>query len=149
MPDLEGWVDKLYIRIYDLSITEEINLGYKANIYIPGHTIIGSSDLGDALVIDEFDGKLYWIPFVPLDIEHKHPAYDSIDVLQRITEDSMIVNDPAKDSHYGLEVHYIHPVVLGGDMWDKNNVVFPPRNKHMELCDHWNQVYYRMKKERG
>jgi hypothetical protein len=149
MPDLEGWVDKLYIRIYDFQTTKEINIGYKADEYIPGYTIIGSSDLGDALVVEENTGKLYWIPFVPLDVDHRHSAYDSIDELRRITEEQMVVNDPAKDSHYGLEVHYKHPVVLGGDMWDKENVVFPPRDKHMELCAFWNQVYYRMKNERG
>ena len=147
MPDLEGWIDKLYIRLYDRAIIQEINEKYNAINYIPSHTIIRSSDLGDALVVDESTGKLYWIPFVPLDIDHKHFAYDSIEILKTLTETTMAVNDPAKDDHYGLEVHYKHPVVFGGDMWDKNNVVFPNREKHIELVAYWNKVYYRMKDE--
>jgi hypothetical protein len=149
MPDLEGWLDKLYIRLYDQNDYEAINKGYKADLYIPGYTIIGSSDLGDALTVEERTGKLFWIPFVPLDVDHRHDAYGSLNVLKTETEEKMKVNDPKIDDHYGLEVHYKHPVVLGGDMWDKNNVLFPPRDVHMKLCAYWNEVYYRMKKERG
>ena len=149
MPDLEGWVDKLYIRIYDPELLNEINIGYKTEEYISGHAIIGSSDLGDALVIDKRTGQLFWVPFVPLNIDHKQAAFDSIDVLKQMAETKMIVNDPSKDSNYGLEVHYKHPVVFGGDMWDKENVLFPTREKPMELCAYWNKVYYRMKKDHG
>lgn len=146
MPNLEGWIDKLYIRIYDDELIGGLNVSYNVREFIPGYRIIGSSDLGDALCFNESDGKLYWIPFVPLDVSHRQPAFNNLDELKASIM-KMKINTPVGDDNYGLEVHYKHPVVLGGDMWDKDNVVFPPRDVHIKLVEYWNRVYYRMKNE--
>jgi len=146
MSDIEGWIGEMYVRLYGKDSVTDISRDYQAETRLPGYQIIGSNDLGDALCLHAPSGKLHWIPFVPLDAQYAQPAYDSLESLADAAK-RMRVNAADSDPQYGLEVHYVMPMFMGGDTRDKENVKFAPRAIHQRLCKYWNGVYYRMADE--
>jgi hypothetical protein len=55
---------------------------------------------------------------------------------------------PTEEGHpnYGLELHFVEPIVFGGSSTDPENRMFVPLTEHAELCRFWNNLHSRIRK---
>lgn len=135
-------IDDKYVRLYDPAHWDRINKEYKSAEFIPDYKIIGSVD-DYALCIGN-DKEIYIIPFIPLNKEFSEKYARNIEELQILTESKMIITDDKYDK-YGLELHFVTPIIFGGSPADPSNRKYVPQPQHAELCNFWNSTYYRIK----
>ena len=45
-----------------------------------------------------------------------------------------------RNKHFGCELHYIMPLILGGDIFDKDNKIWVSRIQHIQLVRYWNVI---------
>jgi len=148
MPDIEGWIGDQYIRRFDRNSLPEIQRGYEVELFSPGFQVLGSNAGGEGLFLEKIDGRIYWIPFIPLDSELKKIAFGSQNEFDKAMKEFIpaVATDNIK---MGLEPHFTHPLIMGGSVEDESNRVFVPRDVHMKLCGYWNKIYHRIKSQRN
>lgn len=139
---IEGWLDEEYIRVYASSDRQRISEIYGFGVFLPDYTPLGSVGL-DALCLAP-DGKLYLIPWVPLDEDQRIEQYDGMSGFM----DDIAKIDQASESYeyYGKELHLVTPIVFGGEPDQETHLI--DQDAHAEICSFWNKTYARIKKER-
>ena len=145
MNNIEGLIDDQYLRLYDPEHWDRINEEYNSEAFISGYKIIGSSD-DEAICLGE-DEAVYKIPFIPMNVESAEKLYDGLNDMQKATETFMKEADESY-KNYGLELHFIKPIVFDGSPTDPKNRTFVPQPEHAKLCVFWNETYFRIMKER-
>jgi hypothetical protein len=68
----------LEFEIWDLEKMDDFNIMYKVQDYLPEYYGIGSDCAGELLVIELNSGKIYAIPFIPMDSLEKREVSGSI-----------------------------------------------------------------------
>lgn len=138
----EGWLGDVYVRVYAPSSRRSVAALYEMEKFLPHHEPWGSWG-GDALCHAQ-DGKFYRVPWIPLSAAYCQEVYAGIGELHKALT-NLHEATPAYE-HFGKEVHFIKPLVFGGDPNDPTNVAMIDQKAHAEICCFWNGVHARMSK---
>jgi len=148
----EGWINGSYIRFYPLEDLAHVNQIYHVQEFLPKMLIFASTGCGEAYAFD-FDKPqpiITKIPFIPLDREYGETISTDFDsFLLRLaseeTENNTVyaINEDA----FQKEVHERHPLVLGGDPVDPNNIALIPTDAHAKISCFWNEVFQDARKK--
>lgn len=138
----EGWLADEYVRIYSASLRKDIASLYGFNEFLPDYELWGSWGC-DALCLG-FDSKLYCVPWIPLSETHRQEAYPSVEALNSALQ-SLHAATPTYE-HFGKEVHFITPIVFGGQPGDDANITMIDQDAHAQICRYWNNLYARLHK---
>ncbi|MBI5534600.1 MAG: SMI1/KNR4 family protein [Deltaproteobacteria bacterium] len=144
----EGFIGTRYFRLYPLDEIAAANDAYGTDSWLAGHLIFGSDGCGDAYLFDLRSEPAHVIeaPFIPLDTDYvsaRHPDFESFlaglaALREGATESLPLAANPKT---HGLEVHEIHPIVLGGDPCAPDNKVLLKPPVHAEACMFFNRVF--------
>lgn len=138
----EGWLGDEYVRIYAPSLRVSVTELYDVTRFLPHYELWGSWGM-DALCLAQ-DGKFYRIPWVPLTEASREIAYSGIEALHEALAD-LHEATPAYE-YFAKEVHFIMPVIFGGDPNDPANIAMIDQKAHAEICCFWNGMHARMSK---
>jgi len=137
----EGWLGKEYVRIYAVADRSRIAQLYEFSTFLPGYEPWGSWGL-DALCLGP-DARLYVTDWIPLEERYRKQRYASIADFEadiaRLHEAS-----PAYQ-HFQKEVHYAHPIVLGGD--PKIAPIMLDQDTHAKACCFFNRLCRHVKEK--
>lgn len=135
----EGMLGEEYVRIYAAADRNRVAQLYEFATFLPGYEPWGSWGL-DALCLGP-DSRLYVIDWIPLDEGFRKERYGNIAEFQedvsRLRETS-----PAYE-HFQKEIHYVHPLVLGGD--PKVAPVMLDQDTHAQACRFFNRLCRQVK----
>ena len=136
----EGWLGEEYVRIYAARDRYRIAELYGFPTFLPGYEPWGSWGL-DALCLGP-DSRLYAVDWVPLQEDFRKERYASVESFE--TDMARLHEATAAYEHFEKEVHFPHPIVLGGD--PKAAPVLIDQATHAKACRFFNQMYARMKR---
>lgn len=131
---LEGWLGEEYVRVYATSDRSRIAQLYEFSTYLPSYEPWGSWGL-DALCLGP-DSRLYVIDWIPLDEEYRKERYKSVEEFE--TGISQLREAPSDYEHFKKEIHYTHPLVLGGD--PDIAPIMLDQETHADACRYFNQL---------
>ena len=135
----EGWLGEEYVRVYAESARQEIASIYAFHEFLPGYEVWGSWGL-DALCLAS-NTQFYRIPWIPLSETHRQLAYSSVEAL-RVAFAVLHEATPAYEN-FGKEIHFVTPIVFGGNLNDSSTIAMVDQATHAQLCVYWNRVYAR------
>jgi hypothetical protein len=131
----EGWLGEDYVRVYAEADRQRIAELYQFGAFLPSYEPWGSWGL-DALCLGS-DGCLYTIDWIPLAESFRKQQYDSVADFEA---DIARLNEATPTyEHFGKEVHFTHPLVLGGD--PHASPVTLDQATHAEACCFFNKLY--------
>jgi ABC-type glycerol-3-phosphate transport system substrate-binding protein len=58
-------------------------------------------------------------------------------------------NQPKHQRSRGEELHFIRPIILGGNPEDEDNVTFLSRPQHIQAVRYWNKILNDLKTQRA
>jgi hypothetical protein len=138
----EGWLGEDYVRIFAETDRARIARLYAFGAHLPDYEPWGSWGL-DSLCLGH-DGKLYLIPWIPLDESHRKERYASIAAFDA---DLAVLHEATTAyEHFGKEIHFVTPIIFGGSPKDPENLKMIDQKAHAEVSCFWNQTYARIKK---
>jgi hypothetical protein len=137
----EGWLGEEYVRIYAATDRPRIAELYDFPTSLPGYEPWGSWGL-DALCLGP-DSRLYVVDWIPLDASFRKEKYNSVAAFEE--EIARLLEATPAYEHYQKEVHFAHPIALGGD--PRVAPVMIDQATHAKACRFFNNVYARLKKE--
>jgi hypothetical protein len=152
----EGFVGYEYLRLFALEQLPWVNCAYQVATYLPGYYLFGSNGCGEAYMFGPPDGERPVIrtAFVPLDLEYVSESWPDFPHFllglvsaPRQYDDSSYPDTPNPEA-FGLEIHEVHPIALGGSPTDPANRLFVPVAKHAELVSFWNKTFPIVKRQR-
>ena len=130
----EGWLDDEYVRIYADTDRRRIAQIYDFETFLPGYEPWGSWGL-DAMCLGP-DSRLYAIDWIPLEEDFKKERYGCIADFE---EDVSHLSEATPSyEHFQKEIHYAHPLVLGGD--PKVKPIMLDQATHAEACRFFNKI---------
>lgn len=136
----EGFLGEVYLRLYRLEELAGLNVAYDVETFFPEVLIFGSDGCGEAFAFPLGKPSVLKVPFIPLMAEFAETCASSFtEFIQQSSASGE--SGEANPSALGMEVHEIHPIVLGGDPVDEGNKVLVPVGQHAELCRFWNKTY--------
>lgn len=130
----EGWLGEEYVRIYADVDRQRIARLYDFATFLPGYAPWGSWGL-DVLCLGP-DSRLYTIDWIPLEESYRKERYGSIAEFE--AEISRLRELSPSYQYFQKEVHYAHPLVLGGD--PQAVPVMLDQDTHAEACRFFNQT---------
>jgi hypothetical protein len=135
----EGWLGEEYVRIYADADRKRIGELYDFPAFLPDYEPWGSWGL-DALCLGP-DSCLYVVDWIPLDESFRKERYRSIQQFE--ADITRLFEASPSYEHFQKEVHFAHPLVLGGDP----NIppVMLDQDTHAKACRFFNKVYRRLK----
>src|SRR6185436_16326290 len=125
----EGWLGDAYVRIYPDDDRVRIANLYGFEAFLPRYVPLGSWGL-DALCLGP-DGRLYLIPWIPLNESHRKEHYPSVAALE--AELSSLREATPDYEHFGKETHFVTPIVFGGSPTDADNLKMIGQQPHAEV----------------
>lgn len=139
MTQREGWLGEEYVRIYAEADRKRIAELYNFPTFLPDYEPWGSWGL-DALCLGP-DSRLYVVDWIPLEESFRRERYGSITDFE--AEITRLFEASSSYEHFRKEVHFAHPIVLGGD--PKIAPVMLDQETHAKACCFFNKVYRRAK----
>lgn len=137
----EGWLGEDYVRIYADTDRQRIARLYDFSIFLPGYEPWGSWGL-DALCLGP-DSRLYVVDWIPLEESFRKERYGCI---AEFEEDISRLSEASPEYEYfQKEIHYAHPLVLGGD--PIATPIMLDQETHAQACRFFNQTCRRVKAE--
>jgi hypothetical protein len=135
----EGWLGEDYVRIYADADRQRIAQLYDFATFLPGYEPWGSWGL-DALCLGP-DSRLYVVDWIPLEESFRKERYRCI---AEFEEDIFrLIEASPSYQYFQKEIHYAHPLVLGGD--PKATPVMLDQERHAKACRFFNQTCLRVK----
>lgn len=141
----EGFLGKVYLRLYRLEELAGVNQAYMVGEYAPEIIVFGSNGGGDVFAFIAENGAIVQVPAIPLSLEYAHQmaaGFSEFIAFLAATGESSETRGEA----LGKEVHEIKPVVFGGDPRDLANKVLVEPPIHAQAAIFWNKVYKQAKK---
>jgi hypothetical protein len=139
----EGFLGQNYLRLYRYTELITLNKAYGVPEYAPELFFFGSDAGEEAYAFGIGTGKVFMVPFIPLDVEHAQLiGNDFRHFVRRLAESGPATNP--NPSQLGLDLYAKQPIVLGGSPTDPANRVLVAPPKHAELAVYWNKVYRRL-----
>ncbi len=137
----EGWLGEEYVRIYSDTDRQRIAELYDFSTSLPGYEPWGSWGL-DALCLGP-DSRLYAIDWIPLEESFRKERYSSVAAFE---EDIARLREATPEyEHFEKEVHFAHPLVLGGD--PQVPPVMLDQATHAKACRLFNKVCAQVRKQ--
>ena len=137
----EGWLVDQYIRIYASADRARVAAIYRFDEFLPGYEPWGSWGQ-DALCLSP-ERPLFLIPWIPLAASFRQEHYARVAAFE---EAARSLRDATPSyQNFGKEVHFINPVIFGGDPSDKQNIALIEQSAHAEICVFWNRAYARLR----
>ncbi|MFO1437231.1 MAG: hypothetical protein U1F81_02850 [Verrucomicrobiaceae bacterium] len=130
----EGWLGEDYVRIYAEADRQRIAELYQFATFLPGYEPWGSWGL-DALCLGP-DGRLYTVDWIPLEQDFQKERYGSVAEFE--ADIARLQAAGPSYEHFRKEVHYVHPLVLGGD--PQVAPVMLDQDTHAEACRFFNKL---------
>lgn len=140
----EGFIGESYLRFYCIAWLRDLNPAYQVEKFAPGLVIFATNGGGDAYAFDTRSEPhpIVRVPLIPLDYQYVEPlATDFSGFLRRLAGDSP-ASRAANPELFGVELHYIKPLIFGGSPTDRANMALLPSEKHAEYCVYWNNLYH-------
>ena len=130
----EGWLGEEYVRIYAETDRPRVAELYDFATFLPGYEPWGSWGL-DALCLGP-DGQLYTVDWVPLEQDLQKERYGSVAEFE--ADIARLHEAGPSYEHFQKEVHYAHPLVLGGD--PQATPVMLDQATHAQACCFFNKL---------
>ncbi len=135
----EGWLGEEYVRIFADADRQRIAQLYDFATFLPRYEPWGSWGL-DALCLGP-DSRLYAVDWIPLEENYRKERYRSIAEFE--ADISRLSEASPSYQHFQKEIHYAHPLVLGGD--PKAEQVMLDQDTHAKACRFFNQICRKVK----
>jgi len=135
----EGWLSEDYVRIYADADRPRIAQLYDFATFLPGYEPWGSWGL-DAFCLGP-DSRLYLVDWIPLEESFRKERYACIAEFE--ADISRLREALPSYQYFQKEIHYAHPLVLGGD--PKAAVVMLEQDTHAKACRFFNQICRQVK----
>lgn len=125
----EGWIDNVYIAMYEPGEAESFERACKFDSLLPGYSVVGLRGWQDFIVTDS-TGSAFIVPTVPLEAEYLEPF--EIPVAGKLTPDNRLA---------GKVRWLVKPLAFGGSPDQHDNVTWISHQQHAELIGWWNNQY--------